>query len=78
MSGSTVLGGRGGGTIYLKNAGTLHVDGVISANGETGTAASGGGSGGAILMEEIGLIKVYILIKSSNWAQLFKINDVVR
>ena len=66
MSGSTVLGGRGGGTIYLKNAGTLHVDGVISANGETGNAASGGGSGGAILMEEIGLIKVYSSLFANN------------
>ena len=61
VSGSTVSGGRGGGTIFLKNTGTMHNDGDISANGEAGTSAAGGGSGGAILME-IGLIKVHLSV----------------
>lgn len=44
-------GGRGGGTIYLKITMKLQNDGEISCNGETGTGASGGGSGGSILMD---------------------------
>ena len=53
-----MAGGRGGGTIYLKITGTLQNDGEISCNAEAGSSASGGGSGGSILMEDIGLIKV--------------------
>ena len=53
-----MAGGRGGGTIYLKITGTLQNDGEISCNAESGRSASGGGSGGSILMEDIGLIKV--------------------
>ena len=64
-SGSTRAGGRGGGTIYLRVTGTLQNDGQISCNGEAGTYASGGGSGGSIWMEDIGLIKVtYISLLS--------------
>ena len=61
-SASTVAGGRGGGTIYLRVTGTLHNDGQISCNGEAGRSASGGGSGGSILMEDVGLIKVCVLV----------------
>ena len=65
VSGSTRAGGRGGGTIYLRVTGTLQNDGQISCNGEAGTYASGGGSGGSIWMEDIGLIKVtYISLLS--------------
>ena len=58
VSGSGVAGGLGGGTIYLRITGTLHNDGEISCNGENGRLGSGGGSGGSILMEDVGLIKV--------------------
>lgn len=44
-------GGRGGGTIYLNVTKELQNDGEISCNGEPGTGASGGGSGGSILID---------------------------
>lgn len=56
-SSASGTGGRGGGVIYLKVTDTLQNDGEISCNGEAGTGASGGGSGGSILMD-INNIKV--------------------
>ena len=42
-------GGSGGGSLHLIVAGTLALDGVITANGTAATSqGSGGGSGGAI------------------------------
>jgi hypothetical protein len=41
-------GGAGGGAIKLTVAGTLQLDGAISANGLTGVTYSGSGSGGSI------------------------------
>lgn len=49
--GGTAAGGDGGGVIMFKTSGTLRLDGVISANGETAAAGNaGGGSGGTILI----------------------------
>ncbi|MFO1477323.1 MAG: hypothetical protein U1F98_11790 [Verrucomicrobiota bacterium] len=44
-------GGAGGGALKLTVAGTLLVDGSITANGANGTAQSGGGSGGSLWIQ---------------------------
>ena len=55
-SGGGSAGGSGGGNIRLNVSGTLTLNGVISANGNSGTntpcgpGAGGGGSGGSILV----------------------------
>ncbi|MCP3914303.1 MAG: hypothetical protein GY711_01970, partial [bacterium] len=46
--GGGVGGGRGGGALRLWVAGTLTIEGIISADGQAGNADSGGGSGGSI------------------------------
>ncbi len=54
-AGGGVRGGRGGGRIWFNVTNTIHIDGVVSANGVDGslavnTTAGGGGSGGSIWM----------------------------
>lgn len=48
-------GGRGGGKIYIRVTEELQNDGQISCNGEAGTGAAGGGSGGSILMDIVNI-----------------------
>jgi hypothetical protein len=50
---SSAMGGNGGGVIRLNISGAIHLDGIVSASGGSGTASSasayyGGGSGGSI------------------------------
>ena len=47
-TGSFAVGGAGGGVIRLAVAGTLQVDGVVSADGATVGWTGGGGAGGSI------------------------------
>jgi len=49
--GSTALGGAGGGVMRLSIAGSLTVDGSISADGISALNQAGGGSGGSIWIE---------------------------
>ena len=56
--------GRGAGTIYLRVT-NLQNDGEISANGEGGNSAAGGGSGGSILIE-VNNIKVCAMNQQSH------------
>ncbi|XP_071506021.1 uncharacterized protein [Diadema antillarum] len=51
-------GGAGGGRIWFNVTDTIHIDGVVSANGAVGGESSGGGSGGSIWMH-CNLIKGY-------------------
>ena len=46
----TAFGGGGGGAIQVTVAGSLRVDGAITANGGNGFGAGGGGSGGSIFI----------------------------
>ncbi|MFH2204055.1 MAG: hypothetical protein ABIJ96_13125, partial [Elusimicrobiota bacterium] len=56
-------GGAGGGAVFLSVDGTLTLDGIINAGGESGTAgdsgagrgAGGGGAGGTIVLRAAGL-----------------------
>ena len=42
-------GGRGGGVLYLNVSHMLHVEGLVSADGQPGTNnVAGGGAGGSI------------------------------
>ena len=48
---SSQRGGNGGGIIWMNVTNTIDVDGLVSANGESGpSSGSGGGSGGSIWM----------------------------
>ncbi|CAH1775844.1 unnamed protein product, partial [Owenia fusiformis] len=53
-AGGGPAGGRGGGKIWFNVTDTIHIDGVVSSNGgagiSSGTAVSGGGSGGSVWM----------------------------
>ncbi len=47
----TATGGSGGGAVFIESSGQVRVDGTISANGTSASAADGGGgSGGSILI----------------------------
>lgn len=48
LSGVTVSGGSGGGSIVLNVSGALTVDGSITANGNPAPYPAGGGSGGSV------------------------------
>jgi len=45
----------GGGCLLLRASKLLHLDGLISASGLSGTSNSGGGSGGSILIETMNM-----------------------
>ena len=59
-----LTGGRGGGVVYLNVSGMLHVEGLVSADGESvSNQRAGGGAGGSIhvqtaILEGSGTFKV--------------------
>jgi len=48
---NVLSGGAGGGALQLSVAGTLELDGVISANGTAGIQEGGGGAGGSLVLK---------------------------
>jgi len=50
LSGVTVYGGSGGGTLNLSVTGTLTLNGSITADGNSAAYPAGGGSGGAVAL----------------------------
>ena len=44
------FGGHGGGSVRVESAGSVKIDGMVTANGENGLKSGAGGSGGAIFI----------------------------
>ncbi|PIK55158.1 hypothetical protein BSL78_07888 [Apostichopus japonicus] len=63
-AGGGTNGGSGGGRIWFNVTDTIHIDGVVSSDGNPGGVGSGGGSGGSIWMH-CNLIKGYGTISTN-------------
>lgn len=55
-NGINSMGGAGGGALRLAVAGTLHLDGEISANGHDATGDTGGGGAGGSIWLDVGTL----------------------
>ncbi|PIK61099.1 hypothetical protein BSL78_01924 [Apostichopus japonicus] len=66
-AGGGTTGGSGGGRIWFNVTDTIHIDGVVSSDGNPGGVGSGGGSGGSIWMH-CNLIKGYGTISTNGGA----------
>ena len=53
---SSYTGGHGGGAVRLAVAGTLTLDGIISANGGRGASYDGGGAGGSVWIDAANIV----------------------